>query len=501
MERGGRVLAASGLVCAAVWVLQGQDSDKDLTLGGHVSAAREAYIEEKTQIDRGVMQRVQHLEVPSAAVPFAPKVAFLFLTKQKLHNLNIWKSFFRDAPRDRYSIYVHESRDDVRSTKQSVYQPLAEYGAQTLPFINGTWCALAGLEAGALQMMLQDPNNAQFAVLSDSCIPLKSFAYVYHELVELSPKTSKVCLAETAQYRKIGEQMKFDGSTGCVFRDFYSRYEPLVRHHHQWAVLSREHAATFVRRGLESHHRYYNAWRQAVPDWAQAGYGCSCEATPLASLLVDMHAKGQSSGDYFEDLKLAGVEQKCLTFVHWHGCFVGHKLNRDNEWKFIARILQSSPVYMMQYLAGHDMDMTNNPLHRPMNSFPYEFRTAIEMDYLNDLADHSFMFARKFHPGVQVLLADGSREPLDDVLPRVWRRVDEAGSSGAVWTRLRNPELPPPYSLVGRVVIAWFGSMIASLVSVLLCDHACARALPFTLLMLTSVVMFYGLIFKSSDIN
>jgi len=438
MELGRRVLAVSGLLCAAVvWFLPGQDSDKDLTLGGHVSAKRGAYIEEKMEIDRQVLQRIQHLGVPPAAEQKTPKVAFLFLTKQKIQNAEVWKRFFKDAPRDRYSIYVHESRGDERSAEEAVYQPLAEYGARKLPFINGTWCALGGMHAGAMHMMLQDPSNVQFAVLSETCIPLKSFAYVYRELVELSPKTTKMCITDVAPHKKMSDHLQYDGSTGCVFRDFYSRYEPLVRQHHSWYVISREHAATFVRRGPQSLDTYYNTWRQAVPDWASAGFGCSDEAIGLHTLVSDLHAQGRSSGDYSNDLKLAGVEQRCLTFVHWHGCMIGHKLNRDNDWKFLARVLTSSPFYIMQFLTGRDIDMLNNPMQQSMNSFPYEFKTAIEIEYLQELAEDDFMFARKFYGNTQVLLANGSREPLADVLPGVWRHVDEAGRPAASpWARL-----------------------------------------------------------------
>jgi len=387
-------------------------------------------------------------------------------------------------------------------TEEALYSPLAEYGARKLPYINGTWCALGGLTASAMHMMLQDPNNAQFSVVSETCIPLKSFAYIYRELVELSPKTSKICITDEAPYTKLSKHTQFDGSTGCVFRDYYSKYDPQVRQHHSWFVMSREHAATFVRRGLQSLDSYHNVWRQAVPDWAQAGYGCSDEAIGLHALVSDLHAQGRSSGDYLDDLKLIGVEQRCLTFVHWHGCFIGHRLNRDNDWKFIARVLTSSPLYILQFLTGQDIDMLNNPMQQSMNSFPYEFKTAIEIEYLQDLAEDSFMFARKFHANTHVLMADGSREPLANVLPNVWRHVDGAGRPSSPWSRLKNPELPPPYSFAGRLGLGWLSSIAASLATTLLCEHAPrTRAFSLTSLLLSTLCLFAGLIFKSGDIN
>lgn len=266
--------------------------------------------------------------------------------------------------------------------------------------------------------------------------------------------------------------------------------------------MSREHAAIFVRRGLQSLDSYYNTWRQAVPDWASAGFGCSDEAIALHKRVSNLHSQGRSSGDYLDDLKLAGVEQRCLTFVHWHGCLIGHRLNRDNPWRFAARVLTSSPLYILQYLSGRDIDMLNNPLQQSMNSWPYEFKNAIEMEYLQELAEEDFMFARKFYGHTQVLMANGSREPLADVLPNVWRHVDEAGRTASPWARLKNPDLPTPRCWTGRFGLLLGSSIVAVIVTTLFCDNAPrARALSLTSLMLSSLVIAFGLIFQSSDIN
>jgi hypothetical protein len=309
-------------------------------------------------------------------------------------------------------------------------------------------------------------------------------------------------MADKAPYKKVSDHFNFDGSTGCVFRDFYSQVDPLVRKHHEWFVMSREHAAIAVRRGSQTLDSYYNAVRQAAPDWASDGEGCSGEAIGLHTLVSDLHAQGRSSGDYLDDLKLAGVEQRCLTFCHWHGCMIGHKLNRDNDWKFLARALTSSPLYIIQFLTGRDIDMVDNPMQKSFNSFPYEFKTAIEMEYLQELAEHDFMFARKFYGTTQVLMANGSREPLADVLPGVWRHVDEAGRPASPWARLKNPDLPLPNSAPGRVVLFWMSSIVALIVTTFFRDNAPrARALSLTSLMLSSSVVAFCLIFKSGDIN
>merc|ERR1712048_1397642 len=153
-------------------------------------------------------------------------------------------------------------------------------------------------------------------------------------------------------------------------------------------------------------------------------------------------------------------------------------------------------------MGGRDIDMVNSPMQKSMNSFPYEFKTAIEMEYLQQLAEDDFMFARKFYGTTQVLMANGSREPLADVLPGVWRHVDEAGRSASPWARLKNPDLPRPYSAAGRVVLFWMSSVVAPIVTTIFCDNAPRlRALSLTSLMLSSTVLAFCLISKSGDIN
>ncbi|XP_062229722.1 glycosyltransferase BC10-like isoform X1 [Phragmites australis] len=107
-----------------------------------------------------------------------PKIAFMFLTPSSLPFEKLWEKFFM-GHEDRYTIYVHASRDrpihtspiftgrDIRSEK----------------VIWGT-ISMVDAEKRLLAHALQDPENQHFVLLSESCVPLHNFDYIHSYLME-----------------------------------------------------------------------------------------------------------------------------------------------------------------------------------------------------------------------------------------------------------------------------------------------------------------------------
>lgn len=79
-----------------------------------------------------------------------------------------------------------------------------------------------------LRVALQDEKNTKFVFLSESTIPLKSFAYVYDYLRKTPQSFFDFC-QETHNYRKYGN---------VKIEDVYKNS--------QWVVLNRKHAMLFV---------------------------------------------------------------------------------------------------------------------------------------------------------------------------------------------------------------------------------------------------------------
>ncbi|MBA0603291.1 hypothetical protein Gorai_003442 [Gossypium raimondii] len=117
------------------------------------------------------------------------KIAFLFLTPGQLPFEPLWAKFFQ-GHEGRFSVYVHASKEkpvhtshyfmgrDIHS--ESVVSPkIAAIKMQV------SWgkISMVDAERRLLAKALLDSDNQQFVLLSESCIPLQNFDYVYNYLM------------------------------------------------------------------------------------------------------------------------------------------------------------------------------------------------------------------------------------------------------------------------------------------------------------------------------
>ncbi|CAL9084132.1 unnamed protein product [Musa textilis] len=105
------------------------------------------------------------------------KIAFMFLTPGSLPFERLWEKFFL-GHEGRFSIYVHASRE-----KPVHASPLFEgQGIQSSKVVWGK-ISMVDAEKRLLANAIQDPENHHFVLLSDSCVPLHNFDYVYNYLM------------------------------------------------------------------------------------------------------------------------------------------------------------------------------------------------------------------------------------------------------------------------------------------------------------------------------
>ncbi|KAL8224159.1 hypothetical protein R6Q57_019634 [Mikania cordata] len=114
-----------------------------------------------------------------------PKIAFLFLTNTDLHFAPIWEKFFNPKKskhqnfNNLYNIYIHADPDsDVKSPGgvfENRFIPAKKTQRSSPTLISAARRLLA-------TAVLDDPLNAYFALVSQHCIPLHSFRYVYNTL-------------------------------------------------------------------------------------------------------------------------------------------------------------------------------------------------------------------------------------------------------------------------------------------------------------------------------
>jgi hypothetical protein len=157
------------------------------------------------------------------------KIAFLFLIYDMINHENIWHRYFRDFRdfeggicKSQYNIYIHY-KTDVR------LEFFDEYKIHKSKIIDTKYADISIVKAQniLIKEALKDAKNTHFIFLSGSCIPLKSFDYLYHYL---EPKYSYFHVADPD-----------DCFPDC---EVALQYIP-KRHIHkasQWSILNRKHS-------------------------------------------------------------------------------------------------------------------------------------------------------------------------------------------------------------------------------------------------------------------
>ncbi|XP_062088297.1 glycosyltransferase BC10-like isoform X2 [Humulus lupulus] len=117
-----------------------------------------------------------------------PKIAFLFLARRNLPLDFLWGSFFENADTANFSIYIHSAPGyvfDESTTKSHFF-----LGRQLPNSIRVGWGESSMIQAERLLFAeaLEDPANQRFVLLSDSCVPLYNFSYIYKYLMS-SPRS------------------------------------------------------------------------------------------------------------------------------------------------------------------------------------------------------------------------------------------------------------------------------------------------------------------------
>ncbi|KAG2259919.1 hypothetical protein Bca52824_079213 [Brassica carinata] len=117
-----------------------------------------------------------------------PKVAFLFLARRDLPLDFVWDRFFKGADQANFSVYIHSRPGFVfnEETTRSQYF----YNRQLNHSIKVIWgeSSMIAAERLLLAAALDDHSNQRFVLLSDSCVPLYDFGYIYRYLIS-SPRS------------------------------------------------------------------------------------------------------------------------------------------------------------------------------------------------------------------------------------------------------------------------------------------------------------------------
>ncbi|KAI4337313.1 hypothetical protein L6164_015746 [Bauhinia variegata] len=226
------------------------------------------------------------------AKPVSPrKIAFMFLTSTPLPFAPLWESYFEEAPKNLFNIYVHAdpnfSYDPPFSGVFSNRVIRSKYTERHSPTLIS---AARRLIAHAL---IEDPSNYMFVLLSASCIPLHSFRFTHNTLVDSDKSFIEILNKEIGQYGRWAARGPDAMLPEVQLHDF--------RMGSQFWALTRKHARLVV-----SDQILWSKFRLPCEVW----YACFPEEGYFPTLMSMWDGRG--------------CVPATLTHVDWRGSSDGH---------------------------------------------------------------------------------------------------------------------------------------------------------------------------------
>ncbi|KAI5056240.1 hypothetical protein GOP47_0028058 [Adiantum capillus-veneris] len=284
--------------------------------------------------------------------PTSPKLAFMFLTRGPLPHERIWERFFR-GHEGMYSVFVHAS-EEGHSRKSMVFKGRdihsKKVGWGKIDMIDAERRLLANA-------LLEDRNNEYFVLLSESCIPLWSFDYVYEYF--LNSSISYVdCFYDPGPH---GAGRYLDGMKPEVERTDFSKGA-------QWFAVNRRHALLIVADSL-----YYRKFAKFCKPGDEFR-NCYPDEHYVQTLLHIIDPQGISNWS--------------VTHVDW----------RNQKWH--PRSYKAEDINLQLI---REIQNVTESLHVSSDSKKLEFRQPC---LWNGLKRPCFLFARKFMGDTTDHLAD-----------------------------------------------------------------------------------------------
>ncbi|KAH6829513.1 core-2/I-branching beta-1 [Perilla frutescens var. hirtella] len=169
-----------------------------------------------------------------------PKIAFLFLTHSDLHFAPLWQLFFQHND-GLYNIYIHAD------PSAKIVPPGGVFSSRFIA-ARKTHRAHASLISASRRLLataiLDDPSNAYFAVVSQNCIPLHSFKFMYESLFRKPSSPIRRSFIEILDNEpQLWDRYIARGNTVMLPEVPFHRF----RIGSQFFVLTRKHAVVVIR--------------------------------------------------------------------------------------------------------------------------------------------------------------------------------------------------------------------------------------------------------------
>lgn len=158
------------------------------------------------------------------------KLAFLFLTRDRIYYEQVWKIFFMQALSSEYNIYVHTRMDFTFDNSSFFYK--TDLSSKVPTVYGNTIFAQREL----LREALKDSRNSFFILVSEFCIPLYSFRAIYFALFYTNKTVIDACRPfASPRYDEKRDLLLSHGINSSIFR-----------RSSQFFAMTRKHALIFA---------------------------------------------------------------------------------------------------------------------------------------------------------------------------------------------------------------------------------------------------------------
>ncbi|CAN8273247.1 unnamed protein product [Cochlearia groenlandica] len=146
----------------------------------------------------GMLLRLASRVNPNQPPGSTRKLAFMYLTTTPLPFAPLWEKFFNGSSKELYNVYVHaDPTRDYDPPFSGVFSNRVIHSKPSVRFTPSLAAAARRLIAHAL---LDDPRNYMFALISPSCVPIRSFDFTYKTLVSSRKSFIEILRNEPWQY-------------------------------------------------------------------------------------------------------------------------------------------------------------------------------------------------------------------------------------------------------------------------------------------------------------
>jgi len=160
------------------------------------------------------------------------KIALLFLTYDNLSQPKLWRRII-DNNKDKLNVYIHNKNEFIDNDYN-----LHEYCIKNIVNTKYGHKSLVEAELNLLKEAYQNEENSFYIFLSDKCIPLHNFDYIYKEIFKMNSNIICNTISYDKNYASINRYEFLTDKSFINYTEFSKDS--------QWLILNRETTNFFI---------------------------------------------------------------------------------------------------------------------------------------------------------------------------------------------------------------------------------------------------------------